>query len=252
MHAALTRRWRGGNTAFGAWVAATNGNIVRRLGALGFDYVGIDCQHGVFDETAAAEIAGTLVAAPFALLARVSQLDEAAIGRVLDAGADGVIVPMINTVEEAERAVAACRYQPRGVRSFGPRRHDLGRDPAEIEGRAGCFVMVETPEALSRVDEIARTPGLAGIYVGPVDLGVSLGVALADAHTSPLIMDAATQVRNACVSAGVVAGSHAMGPAHAAELARDGFTLVTVGTDEMTIVTGATRELAIARGEAVS
>jgi 2-keto-3-deoxy-L-rhamnonate aldolase RhmA len=249
-HPSVQRAWQDGRAAFGAFSAAfpTDGAI-RALAGAGYDFLGIDCQHGLLDETGAGEILRRSADLPCPVIVRVHACHDAAIGRVLDAGADGIIVPMVSTVEEARAAVAACRYPPAGVRSFGPGRADLGVDIAQIEARASCFVMIETREALERAREIAAVPGLAGLFVGPVDLGIALGVPFAAGRTSEVLWSALGAVREACDEAGVVAGCFASGPDHAAKVASEGYRIVSMGAEVRTLVDGARRELAIARGD---
>ncbi len=121
---------------------------------------------------------------PIATAVRLPSADPAPIGRVLDAGADAVIVAMVESAEQAAAAVAATRYAPAGVRSFGPLRASLGLDPAAHEAGTSVFAMIETARGLSALDEICAVPGLAGVYVGPADLAISLGHGLADAWTT--------------------------------------------------------------------
>ncbi len=109
----------------------------------------------------------------------------APIGRVLDAGADAIIVAMIESADQAAAAVAASRYPPAGARSFGPLRASLGVDTAALEARVSVFAMIETAAALADVDAICAVPGLAGIYVGPADLAISMGVDVVQSHYRP-------------------------------------------------------------------
>lgn len=141
----------------------------------GYDYVGFDAQHGYLDD---ADIAGMLRRTehlPIGTVVRLPNADAAPIGRVLDAGADAVVIAMIESVDQAAAAVAATRYQPAGIRSFGPLRAGLGRDTAALESRVSVFAMIETAAALSGLDEICAVDGLAGLYVGPADLALSWG-----------------------------------------------------------------------------
>src|SRR5262249_31906176 len=146
----------------------------------------------------------------------------AAIGRVLDAGADGVIVPMVSTAAEARAAVAACRYPPAGVRSFGPMRADLGLEMAQIEGRACCFVMIETAEGLANVEQICAVPGLAGVYIGPADLSIGLGLNPMLAFSTDQLQAPVEAIRSACAGNGLVMGAHSLNGADAARWAGRG------------------------------
>src|SRR5690606_1042151 len=129
--------------------------------------------------------------------------------KALDAGAQGVVVPLVNTRAQAAAAVAACRYPPKGVRSFGPTRAALiseSRDAASLGDSVLCFVMVETREGLENIDEIASTPGLDGIYIGPADLALGLGLAPDLDKTDPEHVAAVDRILKACKKNGIVAG----------------------------------------------
>lgn len=245
-HRALRERWERGEAALGGSAHLGPGSI-EPLAAAGYDWVWIDCQHGPYHEADAAAVLRTLAGAPFAVAVRVSDNDAALIGRVLDAGADAVIVPLVDSAQEAAAAVAACRYPPSGIRSFGPGRPDLGIDLEVLEGRAGCFVMVESANALRDVDAIAATPGLGGIVVGPIDLGISLGVAPRDAATSERVLAALGEIQRACERAGVVAGVVALGAEHAKRCVELGFRFVGVGADVLSVRVAAAREVALVR-----
>jgi 2-keto-3-deoxy-L-rhamnonate aldolase RhmA len=245
-HPALRDRWERGEAALGGSAVLGAGSIPA-LVAAGYDWVWMDCQHGPYDEGDAAAVLRTLAGAPYAVVVRVSHNDEAKIGRLLDAGADGVIVPLVDSAPEAARAVAACRYPPAGVRSFGPGRHDLGWDLETLEGRAGCFVMVESARALAEVDAIAATPGLAGIVAGPIDLGISLGIAPRDAVASERLHGALAEIAAACERAGIVPGVVAAGAEHAKRCVALGFRFVGVGADVLSVREGAIRDLELVR-----
>jgi 4-hydroxy-2-oxoheptanedioate aldolase len=245
-HRALRERWERGEAALGGSAHLGPGSIAP-LSAAGYDWVWLDCQHGPYDEADAARILRTLAGAPYAVAVRVAQNDAAAIGRVLDAGADAVIVPLVDSAREAADAVAACRYPPAGIRSFGPGRSDLGIDLEALEGRVSCFVMVETAGALQDVDAIAATPGLAGIVVGPIDLGISLGIAPRDAAGSERVLDALADVAAACERAGVVPGVVALGADHAKRCVELGFRFVGVGADSLSVRVAAAREVEAVR-----
>lgn len=252
-HAALRERWERGEAALGG-SAHMGASSIAPLVAAGYDWIWMDCQHGPYDEAAAAAVLRGLVGAHHAMGVRVSGNDAAAIGRVLDAGADAVIVPLVDSPQEAAAAVAACRYPPAGIRSFGPGRPDLGFDLDVLEGRACCFVMVESANALRDVDAIAATPGLTGIVVGPIDLGISLGIAPRDAATSDRVLAALEDIAAACGRAGVVPGVLALGAEHARRCAGLGYRFVGVGADVLSVRVDAAREVELVRtaGQPVS
>ena len=215
-----------------------------------YDYVCVDGQHGLADFAAMLSIFQAVEAAGAAPLARVLSNDAGAIGRALDAGARGVIVPLVNDAEEAARAVAACRYPPEGIRSYGPVRATevIGSKATEdLSGEVLCFVMVETREGLERVEEIAVTPGLDGIYIGPSDLALSLGLAPSLEITEKEHIEAVHCTKEACREHGIVAGIHCGSGEWARRHAEAGFEMVTVTTDTKLITEAAQRELNAAR-----
>ena len=245
----LEEVWARGGVAFGAWVTAISDTTVEILARAGYDYVGIDCQHTLLSEADAGQLLRPLLAAGIPSVVRVSRNEPAAIGRVLDAGADGVIVPLVDTPEEAEAAVAACRYPPRGVRSFGPVRPSLGFDVEALERRVSCFVMIESRSAIDNLDAICATPGLAGVYVGPGDLSISMGTSWLLRPRPAEVTAAIAAVPAACRRAGVVPGMHAGSGVFAAELAAAGFRLLTLTSDAGLLAGAAGRDLALARAE---
>lgn len=194
-------------------------------------------------------------AAGAAPLARLAWNEPWLIMRALDLGAAGVIVPLVDDATEAARAVAACRYPPLGRRSYGPLRAGLvvGWTGLEELGEALCFAMIETREGLEHLDEIAGTAGLDGLYVGPSDLSIALGlsprgVAVDPGEDREALAEAIERVREACAANGLIAGMHCAGGQAAERYARDGFRLVTVGTDTSLLRSAISRELSTARG----
>jgi 4-hydroxy-2-oxoheptanedioate aldolase len=216
----------------------------------GVDYVCVDQQHGVIDYDSAVPMFQAIRAEGVAPITRVLSNDPFLIMKALDAGAWGVIVPLVNSSEDATRAVSACRYPPRGMRSYGPVRAAgvLGtREPEELGSEVLCLVMVETREGLERVDEIAATPGLDGIYIGPSDLALSLGLpptldVREDEHA-----EAIERIREACHRNGIAAGIHSPSGHWARRHAEAGFEMVTVATDAALLRAAAIQELDVAR-----
>jgi 4-hydroxy-2-oxoheptanedioate aldolase len=162
---------------FGAWSTLPSSLAVEALGRSGADFVGLDAQHGAHDFHDLVRAIQLLDLLEVESLVRLSELDLALIPRVLDFGASGVIVAMVERPETARLAVDFARYQPEGTRSYGGRRYGLSREPDDLrEVRPAVWTMVETAQALEHLDEIAAVPGLAGFFVGPVDLALALGV----------------------------------------------------------------------------
>ena len=214
----------------------------------GYDYVGFDIQHGYLDDADVARILRRLEHVPIATAVRLASADPAPIGRVLDAGADAIIVAMVDGPEQAAAAVAATRYAPGGARSFGPLRASLGDDPAALQSRVSVFAMIETADGLAAVDEICGVPGLSGVYVGPADLALSLGVGVAKATGNPRVRDAIVRVQRAATASGVIAGIHAGDGVTGNELAALGFQMITLAPESQALRRGAVAHLDDAAG----
>ena len=217
----------------------------------GADYVCVDQQHGVIDYDSMVPMFQAIRAEGVAPITRVLSNDPFLIMKALDAGAWGVIVPLVNDAEDAAQAVAACRYPPHGIRSYGPIRAAgvIGsRDPEDLGGEVLCLVMVETREALERVEEIASTPGVDGIYIGPADLALSLGLPPTLDIREGEHAEAVERIKEACHRNGIAAGIHAASGEWAREHAEAGFEMVTVATDATLLRNAAFRELTVARG----
>lgn len=242
--------WSEGLPAFGFWSMMPDAFAAELAAGAGYDYVCVDGQHGLADFASMISIFRAVEAAGATPLTRVLCNDAARIGRSLDAGARGVIVPLVNDAAEAARAVAACRYPPLGVRSYGPVRAAQvvgSKNLRDLDGEVLCFVMVETREGLENVEEIAATPGLDGIYVGPADLAVSLGLAPTLEVTEPEHAEAVRRIREACRERGIVPGIHCGSGEWARRHAEAGFRLVTVAADASLLGGTARRELDEAR-----
>ena len=237
--------WDEGRTAFGAWIMMSGPASIEVIGASGFDYVSIDCQHGLLAYEDMRDLLLTLNGIDVSPIVRVPSNDAAWIGKALDAGAEGVIVPLVNTVEDARAAVRACRYPPDGGRSFGPARRFQAFDGGPAGANAGvlCLPMIETRQGLENADAICATDGVDGIYIGPFDLALSSGLqAFAPEHE-----DAITHIHGSCVRAGIVPGIHAIDGAMAKGRAEQGFKLVTVMDDSTMLSRSASTELGVAR-----
>jgi 4-hydroxy-2-oxoheptanedioate aldolase len=245
----LTALLRQGGRAVGSWCVTPSTLTAELLTADAVDYVCFDCQHGLVDSSTLSALLAA-VRPGVAPIVRVPGNDGAAIGKALDFGAAGVIIPMVGSAEEAERAVAACRYAPHGTRSYGPARAalTLGGEPADLDAHPLFFVMIETRAAVSLADEICAVPGLGGVYVGPADLAVGLGIRPADIEGSAAHAKAVATVRDACARAGIVPGIHTSGGADARRRLDEGFRLVSLPTDAVLLRSALVRELATARG----
>ncbi|UXA19853.1 HpcH/HpaI aldolase/citrate lyase family protein [Mycobacterium sp. SMC-4] len=235
---------------WGGWVIGPSAIGPEEFAAAGYDYVGFDVQHGYLDDAEVAQTLRRLEHVPIATVVRLPNADPAPIGRVLDAGADGVIIAMVDTPEQAAAAVSATRYPPAGERSFGPLRAGLGLDPAELQSRASVFAMVETAAAAAAIEDICAVPGLTGVYVGPADLAISLGQPPVGALTHPIVRDAVTDIAQRVTAAGRVCGIHAGAGVAGKMLAQNGFQLITLASEGHALRRGATAHLQEARGGA--
>ena len=246
----LKETWAAGRTAFGLWSVMPGSIGAEILAGAGADYVCVDQQHGVIDYDAMVPMFQAIRGGGAAPITRVLSNDPFLIMKALDAGSWAVIVPLVNSAEDAARAVSACRYPPQGLRSFGPvlAAGVIGsRNPEELGGEVICLVMVETREALERVDEIAATPGLDGVYIGPSDLALSLGLPPTLEIMEGEHAAAVQRIREACHEHGIAAGIHAPSGEWARRHAEAGFDLITVATDAPLLRAAALREMTAAR-----
>lgn len=232
---------------WGGWVVGPTIIGPEEFAQAGYDYVGFDVQHGYLDDADVALLLRRLEHVPIGTAVRLPSADPAPIGRVLDAGADAVIVAMIESAEQAAAAVAATRYAPAGVRSYGPLRAGLGREPAAHEARVTVLAMIETARGLSALDEICAVAGLSGIYVGPADLAVSLGHGPAEAWTAPAVREAITRIHATAAAAGLITGIHAGASASAKDMAQMGFRMLTLASESQALRRGAADYLREAR-----
>jgi 4-hydroxy-2-oxoheptanedioate aldolase len=231
----------GGGPVVGLWASIPSSLTAEACARAGAGYVVVDQQHGALDASGLLAMLQAIEAGGAPGLVRVAADDPFTIGNALDLGAQGVIVPMVEDAPQAARAVAACRYAPEGVRSFGALRGVGGPPPL-------CLVMVETRAGLERAEEIARTPGLDGIYIGPSDLALSLGLEPTVRLEHAEVLEAIDRVRAACDAAGVLCGLHCLAPEDAVARARDGFAMLTAGGDLLHLHGALAAALAIARG----
>ncbi len=247
----LKAAWASGQQAIGGWATLGSPYATEILAVAGFDYVCVDLQHGLAHADGMVPMLIATARSGATPLVRVPANDGAAIGKALDAGAQGVIVPMVNSGDQARAAVAACRYAPAGVRSFGPVRAGLvtgGMSLAEVDAQVLCLPMVETVEALDRVEEICAVPGVDGIYIGPSDLSISLGLPPYSDPVADQLTEAVDRIRTACRAAGLPVGIHTTSGRLARAYLDAGFDMVTVSTDTAILRAAVTSELGTARG----
>ena len=238
--------WATGGTVLNGWCAIPSGFSAELMAHLGWDSLVIDAQHGLIgyaDMVAMLQGISTTSVTP---LVRVPWNDPAEIMKALDAGAYGVICPMINSRAECQSFVGACRYAPKGYRSSGPVRASLygGSDyTVKANDTIAALAMIETREALAALDAIVSTPDLDAVYVGPSDLSVSLGLPHGLDRNEDVVLRALGEILGACRRHRVKAGIHTGSAAYAKRMVEMGFDFVTLMSDA--------RFLTLAGGETV-
>ena len=237
---------RANEPAVVAWCGSGSPILAELIAACGFDGLLMDAQHGYWAYEGLLHALGTVGDSETTPLVRVASNDYGIIGPVVDAGALGVVIPMVNTPEQAEMAVANCLYPPDGDRSSGGIRRDrYGSDYVErANEEMAVIVMIETKQAVEAVDEIISVPGVGVVLIGPGDLAMSLGGAPGDDDHEACIQ----RVIASCTSRGVPCGMALSGPEDAILRAKQGMTFLVGGSDAGWISAGAGKYLEQVRG----
>lgn len=226
--------WAEGKPVLNGWASIPSAYCAEVLGHQGLDVVTVDMQHGMVGLDAAISMFQALSATPAVPFARVERNDLALVNKLLDAGAYGIICPMVSTPQEARHFADACRYPPAGNRSFGPARGLLygGADYfTHANDEIVALAMIETVEGLDNLDAILAVEGLDGIYVGPNDLCLALGAAPRAESDDPRVVAAIRQIVERCRAAGKSAGIFCSSGDAAAMRVEQGFNFVTPGND---------------------
>ncbi|MDQ6691287.1 MAG: aldolase/citrate lyase family protein [Candidatus Dormibacteraeota bacterium] len=229
----LREKWDG-RVTYGGWCTMPGAVSAEIVGGSGYDWVCVDTQHGLIGYDAMVPMLQALTAAGAATFVRVAWNEPSAIMKALDAGAEGVIIPMVNTVDEARAAVAACRYVPHGTRSWGPIRPRLLNPDYSIESAQDiiCAVMCETVEGLANLDGMLEVPGVDAVFVGPNDLAVSMGVKNSGyAGENAEHHRAMETIVRKCTERGVVAGIMCGTPETAEHWRQAGFRMLAIESD---------------------
>ena len=232
-----------GKAVVNGWLQIPNSFSTEVMAHQGWDSLTIDMQHGAIDYPNALQMLQAISTTDTVPMARVNWNEPGQIMKILDAGVYGVICPMVSNRQEAEKFVQACLYPPKGYRSYGPIRSLLysGSDYGKYANDEILkFAMIETKEALDKLDEIMSTPGLDGIYIGPADLSLAIGAEPGfdkgeNDPTYPAIM----KILEHAKKNKKIPGIHNATPEYAEKMIKKGFQLVTVGSDQRFMSSGA-------------
>ena len=245
----LKQHLASGGKAINGWCSIPSAVTAEIVARAGYDTVSVDLQHGLVDYQTALAMLQAVDGLGMPTLCRVPWNEPGIIMKALDAGFTGIICPMINTREEAERFAASCRYAPAGTRSFGPTRA-MQVHGADYARTANQFVtslaMIETAQAMENLDAILAVDGIDAVYVGPADLGLSLGFA-PTLLPEPAVAAAIVTIRDKAIGAGKLAGIHCGSPAMVREMLASGFHLATLLTDARMFTNTVATALAEAR-----
>jgi 4-hydroxy-2-oxoheptanedioate aldolase len=237
----LRSLWKADQAAVNGWLAIPHGVAAEVMAHQGWDSLTIDMQHGLIDYQAMVGMLQAISSTPTVPVVRVPWLEPGILMKTLDAGAYGVICPMINTREDAEKFVAYTHYAPKGTRSFGPLRAMLyaGADyPQHADATVVRFAMIETAQALDNLDAILSVEGIDAIYIGPSDLSLSLGCRPVFDDVDPKAAQAMDHILERAKAHGVVAGVHNGRTDVALSRVAKGFRFVTVGSDTRILSAG--------------
>lgn len=239
--------WQSGGAVVNGWLAIPSSFSAETMAHQGWDSLTVDLQHGVVDYQAMIPMLQAISTTDTVPVVRVPWLEPGSLMKALDAGAYGVICPMVNTPDDAQNLVAYTHYAPRGTRSFGPVRALLysGADyPQHANDTIVTFAMIETATALNNLDAILSVPGLDAIYIGPSDLSLALGCTPTFDDLDPKAAEAVDHILARAKAHGVVAGIHNGSTEAALRRIAKGFQFVTIGSDARLMAAGAQQVVA--------
>ena len=247
----LKKIFKEGGSAINGWLQIPNSFTAELMANQNWDSLTLDMQHGVIDYSHAISMLQAISTTNVVPLARVNWNEPGQIMKILDAGAYGIICPMVSNRKEAENFVQACMYPPRGYRSYGPIRGLVygGPDYAdEANNEILKFAMIETKESLDNLDEIMQTPGLDGIYIGPADLSLAIGEKPSfDKPEGDPVYEVIMKILEHAKKNKIIAGIQNGQPEYADKMVKKGFQLVTIGTDQRFMTAAAKTALGIIR-----
>lgn len=238
----LKQVWQDGRVVVNGWLSIPSGFSAEVMAQQGYDALTVDIQHGMHDFQTALQCFQAISTTSVVPLVRVPWLEPSIVMKCLDAGAYGVVCPLVNNREDAERFVSYCRYPPTGVRSYGPNRVALyaGSDYADhADDEILTIGMIETVEAMTNLDAIMSTPGLDAVYVGPADLALALGLKPSFEPTDPRMLESFEQVVASAQRHGKIAGIHTGSGAYAVRMAQMGYRFITVSNDARLLASAA-------------
>lgn len=247
--------WARGGAVLNGWLGIPSAVSAENMAQCGWDSLTVDLQHGHIDYQVAVSMLQAISTTSVMPIARVPWCEPGIIMKLLDAGAYGIICPMINSRAECEAFVGACRYAPRGYRSFGPVRATWYGGPDYYQHANDTVLdiaMIETTQAVERLDEILTVPGLDGIYIGPNDLAITLGRQPSGDPTDPLVLDTIDTILAAAKRHGVRAGLHCGSTAMAKRMIGKGFQFTTLLGDNAFLNMAAKAAVADVRDIALS
>ena len=243
----LKELFKSGKPIINSWLSVPSSFSAEIMANQGWDSVTIDMQHGLIDYPNAVSMLQSISTTETTPLARVNWNEPGQIMKILDAGCYGVICPMVSNRNEAEKFVQACQYPPKGYRSYGPIRASIygGSDYAKhADNEILKLAMIETKEALEKLNEILDTPNLDGIYIGPADLSLSVGEEPGfDKPENSKAYSEILRILEAAKKRKLLTGIHNGTPEYAKKMIDKGFNLVTVGSDSRYIASGAKSDL---------
>ncbi|KAB7643637.1 HpcH/HpaI aldolase family protein [Polymorphobacter fuscus] len=235
--------WAKGDAAIIGWINIPAILSAEALARCGYDGLLVDLQHGAADMASAPALLLAIEHGGAEPMARVAANNAADIMRLLDFGATGIIAPMIDTAADAQAFADALHYPPRGQRSFGPRRPQMRFGPDYLAAASDSIVslaMVETRAGLDNLDAILAVKGYDGIFIGPSDLALALGLSPRADNDDPALLAAIDHVIARCKAAGRRVGIYCTAPAHAVRMIAAGCDIVSIAPDLLMLTTAAT------------
>jgi 4-hydroxy-2-oxoheptanedioate aldolase len=242
----VRRRLQSGEPSIGTWLSLPSPEAAEFISRLDLDWLVVDTEHNAVDIRTLAQMFGAMSSTTVAPMVRIPWNTAENIKRVLDAGAWGIVVPMVNSRAEAELAVSACRYPPRGNRSVGGSRHALsfaassGEYYRHADEEILLVIQIEHADGVANIDEILSVPGIDACFIGPNDLAASMGLGIGTPLESdqPEVVGAIRTIREACVRHGVAPGIHTSGPEGVNQRIAEGFQFCAMASELRFLLSG--------------